>query len=414
MGRSGRFACPSLSLELAGLLRKSQRAFWSVLTLALLSHLLALRVKAEQKALHAARPLTTKFVKRQPRLTKPLEMKKRPRPRRRQLQRRMITVQARARSQLEGASATYSHFAGKLGTPSAEVHRAASLVAPDLELDLEAAILGGAKEAARHVDMSLEMIDIGALDTGQYQAMIIQDPTDKRNIKGFVHLARVYSINTPPETDGLPYPDPTALGNLIAAFNTYTGIKADIVNTFTLDDQRLLQTPFAILTCHVQFRLSHREMLNLGKYLAEGGFLLSDDCNNRLGGVSDHCLRTAVKDALFSRGLREGWDWTWEILPGDHPLYHCYFDLDGAPHTPWTYWSAGNRPANPEPEAIMLRGRLVAVHSTWDIVCGWEHKVHGCVGMQYQRVLQLGINMLIFAMTQEGSITHRILAGVTH
>ncbi len=45
------------------------------------------------------KPLTTKFVKRQPRLTKPLEMKKRPIPKRRHLQRRMISVKARVNRQ---------------------------------------------------------------------------------------------------------------------------------------------------------------------------------------------------------------------------------------------------------------------------------------------------------------------------
>ena len=41
------------------------------------------------------RPLTTQIVKRQPRLTKPLELKRLPRPKRRRLHREMVALKAR-------------------------------------------------------------------------------------------------------------------------------------------------------------------------------------------------------------------------------------------------------------------------------------------------------------------------------
>ena len=37
-----------------------------------------------------------------------------------------------------------------------------------------------------------------------------------------------------------------------------------------------------------------------------------------------------------------------------------------------------------------------------------------CTDLQHHRLLQLGINMLIFAMTQEGSITHRLMESVAY
>ena len=37
--------------------------------------------------------------------------------------------------------------------------------------------------------MSLELLDIETLDTGRYHAMVIQDPSDKRTIRGFIHIA---------------------------------------------------------------------------------------------------------------------------------------------------------------------------------------------------------------------------------
>ena len=55
----------------------------------------------------------------------------------------------------------------------------------------------GAYEDQDVVDMSLEMVDVRALDTGKYHAMVIQDPTDKRLIKGYFHLllARPHSLS---------------------------------------------------------------------------------------------------------------------------------------------------------------------------------------------------------------------------
>jgi hypothetical protein len=329
----------------------------------------------------------------------------------------MVAVRARASRQGDAAFVLSADVGTKLARPSVDVCRQTGVSGTGLEPEVMAAAVEGSKEGATQVDMSLEMVDVGALDTGQYQAMIIQDPMDKRNVKGFLHLARAYSINTPPEEAGSPYPDLAALPNLIQAFNHYTDIKADIVGTYTLDSQELLKTPFVMISCHVGFGLSARELLNLGRYLDEGGFLLSDDCSNHFGGPSDHALRTMIRDALDSRGFRKGLDWTWEILPKDHPIYHCYFDFDGAPRTPWTHASKlDSYPECPEPEGITLHGRLVAMHSTWDIGCGWEGpKVYPeCTGLQHHRLLQLGINMLIFAMTQEGSITHRILSGLNY
>ena len=42
------------------------------------------------------------------------------------------------------------------------------------------------KDVESRMDMSLEMVDIVALDTGKYHAMVVQDPYDKRSIKEVV------------------------------------------------------------------------------------------------------------------------------------------------------------------------------------------------------------------------------------
>ena len=77
-----RFDCPSVSLDLRSLLNRMQDALWTGLGFALVIHLGLSQLRGYGQEQRAAKPFTTQFVKRQPRLTKPLEMKKRPRPKR--------------------------------------------------------------------------------------------------------------------------------------------------------------------------------------------------------------------------------------------------------------------------------------------------------------------------------------------
>ena len=89
-----RFLCASSGLSLSGLFRRSRRVLFAGLWVALVVHGSLTRITASRENKKAAKPLTTQFVKRQPRLTKPLELKKRPQPKRRRIQRTMVAVKA--------------------------------------------------------------------------------------------------------------------------------------------------------------------------------------------------------------------------------------------------------------------------------------------------------------------------------
>jgi len=89
-----RFECPTSILSLACLLNATRGYVWLALVLALVSHAAFSLTGGPTSRQEARKPLTTQFVKRQPRLTKPLELRKRPRPRRRQLERKMVAVRA--------------------------------------------------------------------------------------------------------------------------------------------------------------------------------------------------------------------------------------------------------------------------------------------------------------------------------
>ena len=71
---SSRFHCPSITLDLKGLLSKSRKLLYLCVVLAICVHLIATRWGGAQGEQKAVQPLTTKFIKRAPRLTKPLEI----------------------------------------------------------------------------------------------------------------------------------------------------------------------------------------------------------------------------------------------------------------------------------------------------------------------------------------------------
>ena len=63
-----------------------------------------------------------------------------------------------------------------LAKPQASIGRLTTFAATEMEPEVAAQAVESTKETKNVVDMSLEMMDISALDTGQYQAMVIQDP----------------------------------------------------------------------------------------------------------------------------------------------------------------------------------------------------------------------------------------------
>ena len=95
MPSRSRFVCASSALKTRSLLRKSRRAVWTCLGVGAAVHLSLMRIVGPEAEQKAARPLTTQFIKRQPRLSKPLELKKRPEPKQRHMRRQMVSVKAK-------------------------------------------------------------------------------------------------------------------------------------------------------------------------------------------------------------------------------------------------------------------------------------------------------------------------------
>jgi hypothetical protein len=85
--------------------------------------------------------------------------------------------------------------------------------------------------------MQTEFLDLSSLDTGKYKGMVIQDPGNKQNIKGFVYLGVIWgSVLRPANQQAIP--------QLVRAINQYTQINAQVDDQMFLDSRALFEAPF--------------------------------------------------------------------------------------------------------------------------------------------------------------------------
>ena len=234
--------------------------------------------------------------------------------------------------------------------------------------------------------MALEMLDVNSMDTGRYRAMVIQDATDKQAIKGFVKMALVMSARARAGGGS----NVRTIDRLRDVLNEYTGLKAEFLGFITYDDPRLMEVPIIL----PQGGANEAEMENLARYLLAGGFVF--------GGIWGEALEKYG-------GLVQGKDFWSERLPEDHPVYTAFFDLSGG--MPFGYNDSslaqgklGVRPWN-YLNGHFIKGRMAGI-TPGDGGWGW---MNDTFGGDSTRQLQLAVNIIIYALTQEGSITQRLM-----
>ncbi|MDE2812161.1 MAG: DUF4159 domain-containing protein [Gemmatimonadota bacterium] len=387
---STRFASPTQNFDLDSLVRRLRRGFFIALASAVALLLIVVAInpfKEEEKK--APRPLTTKFIKREPRLTKPLELRKIPQPKR-QLARREVQL-AQARMDQVQATASFNTRSLIAGVGGSGIRLSGqSAFSPTstmtIEPKLTAAAVTSTRTSEHKIDMGLEMLDVDNMDTGRYRAIIVQDATDKQAIKGFVKLAQVVSGRAMAGNAGL---NTKTLDKLRDVINEYTGLKAEFLGLVTFDDPRLMEIPII----YPYGGPNETEMANMAQYLLSGGFSFS--------GIYGEALEKYG-------GLVQGKDFWSERLPEDHPVYTAFFNINGG--MPFGYspslgqGKSGVRPWN-YLRGHYIKGRLASI-TPGDGGWGWHNEVRGG---DSTRQLQLAVNIIIYALTQEGSITQRLM-----
>ncbi len=420
----GRFSCASSELSLASLLVRTRKALVIAFGIALGIHLFLFQLRFAEEKGRVSRPLATKFIKREPRLVKPLELRKRPRPKPRIMHREVVMVKAKINRPVASTVPPSLRVLDSLAKPSSSPARTVGFQDLSLEGSLESEIIIGAKEPESKVNMALEMVDIDALDTGRYHAMVIQDPGDKKKIRGFFHIGLAYSVTMKEVVEkhqGYVDRITMAYKRLVEVMNKYTGIETDLIGRFPLDSPKLFKVPWVYIPSGPVFELTDGEAESLGRYVLSGGFLVADDMMHRKGMPGDIALRNMIKDALAAQGFKKGVDWDFEIIPNSHWIYHCFFDFEDGPPRSWSdqggYWTfsgANNTAPDPTLDGVEINDRLVLIMSNQAFSNAWGdwNIRNGYLGLNPTRPLQFGINTIIFALTQEGSITKQAMRTV--
>jgi len=246
------------------------------------------------------------------------------------------------------------------------------------------------REPEKQISMKEEMISLDDLDTGQYKAMVIQDPSDKQSVKGFIYIATLWGSLFEPAYK-------RAIIHLEDAVNRYTSINAKVDKHLFIDSRKIYDTPFVFLCLDEQAEINEIESRNLGDYLRKGGFAVFDNGNpNDEFGAAEASLRQFFRDSL-------GADAKFLPIPNTHPLYHCFFDFDDGPPQGSEVGTSG---ASMSKQVLYLEGitiedRLVAIYSDKGYAKKWQDDTNN------EPQLKMGVNMAVFALTQEGSIAQQ-------
>ena len=254
------------------------------------------------------------------------------------------------------------------------------------------------------LSLKQELLNVGDLDFGRFQAILIQDPANKRNIKGFFNMTVVDYDLADKSVDRFP----TAVEELMRYIRDHSRVNARIEGTtLRLSDPSVMKAPFIYLTGNsAVFQFTNTEKENLGEYLKNGGFLFAEeirqaDPENGLRGKN-----AGVQGTLFDRQFKAlmedpdvlGSDGSkWQKIPKDHDLYYSFFDFEDGP--PMGGASGGNVF---DLEMLELRGRVAVVFSDLNISWYWGDPNADA----RERGLQFGVNLIVYALTQPGGIAN--------
>ncbi len=176
---------------------------------------------------------------------------------------------------------------------------------------------------------------------------------------------------------------PQAEKNLYKTLKVLTSIKvSEEVKVLTFADEEIFEYPF-IYACEIGYlTLSENEVTNLREYLLRGGFLMVDD------------FRWPYEWENWRREIKKVLpDHKWQKLQVNHPIFHCFFDLNKI-HKRTPYLAVP-----PEYWAILDdNGRImVLINFNNDVGDGWE--LPKDTPDFSTEAYKLGINYLIYHYT---------------
>ena len=202
---------------------------------------------------------------------------------------------------------------------------------------------------------------------------------------------------------------PRDLDAIIDAVNELTDVRAEFASGISYSDPRIFSLPIVI----PQSLPNEVEMEQLTRYLLAGGFILDLD-------LGFEPYREGLEK--FG-GLVWGRDAWIERLAPDQPIFTAFFEIQGGVPQSGPPQVRRGRPEHMQ--GIFINGRLAGVQFALQ-----EPPINTTLATQLQRIepteeeiearnqrrddfrrRQMAVNIVVYALTQEGSIAQRLMRG---
>ena len=181
------------------------------------------------------------------------------------------------------------------------------------------------------------------------------------------------------------YSDPSSIPNLINFVINNTNIKMDIKEyRLKLDDPKIFDHTYIYITGHGNIRFNENEILNLRKFLLNGGFLHADDNYGM-----NESFRREMKKVFPEK--------EWIELPKDHNIYKTYFNFSNG--LPKIHEHDGKKAQG---FGLFENNTLIAFYSyESDLGDGWEdQEVHNNPYEIRLNALRMGTNIIWYSMVR--------------
>ncbi len=244
------------------------------------------------------------------------------------------------------------------------------------------------------VTFSLIAVDIQAQKPAKKIGVFV-NRRDKQKTVGYTKIALVWGQLFRPAQD-----IQRSIINLKEAMNRYTKIETDMDGHLELASDDLMQMPIIFVMSNDNVELTPTERENLKKYIELGGMIVADAhqyqqrrANAKAGDSLKKMLKEVIPNARF------------EPLSNSHEVYHSFFDFHdgppiGAEKSAYKTTSGGTIRSKDVNylEGVFYKGRLAAIYSEKGYGVRWAEMS----GSEPQ--LRMAVNMIVFALTQEGGI----------
>ena len=187
--------------------------------------------------------------------------------------------------------------------------------------------------------------------------------------------------------------NPKVAANVLNAVVEYTNIPVypdEVI--IGADATELLAFPFLFMTGHTLVRFTHAERRNLVRFVEQGGFLFSDDCNHDVNGLF---ARSFEDEARVTFGHLS----PLVKLPNTHPLYRSFFAFpDGPPETSHELNGWGDNIVHDYLKGVSHQDRCAVLYSNKDYGCEWDYDWRN---KRFRRDdnTKFAVNIVVYAMT---------------